>query len=65
MKKPVCMGSNIHSALFSPETLDFWVANADAKNVASHSRYTHYNLSELLKPLVANQAGKQSPEQKK
>lgn len=65
MKKPVCMGSNIHSALFAPETLDFWVANADSKNVASHSRYTHYNLAELLKPLVANQAGKQSPEQQK
>jgi hypothetical protein len=48
MTRPVCMGSNIHSVLFSPETLDFWVANADSKNVASHARYTHYNLSELL-----------------
>ena len=49
MTRPVCMGSNIHSVLFAPETLEFWVANADSKNVASHTRYTHYNLEELLK----------------
>ncbi len=48
MTSPVCMISNIHSVLFAPDTLDFWVANADGKNVASHSRYTHYNLAELL-----------------
>jgi len=35
--------------LFAPDTLEFWVANADAKNVASHTRYTHYDLKELLK----------------
>ncbi|MBI2927258.1 MAG: hypothetical protein HYY24_16310 [Verrucomicrobia bacterium] len=50
MDRPVAMTSNIHSALFAPDTLDFWVANADSKNVASHTRYTHYNLAELLKP---------------
>ena len=49
MTRPVCMGSNIHSVLFDPETLDFWVANADSKNPASHTRYTKYNLTELLK----------------
>lgn len=48
MDRPVAMTSNIHSVLFAPETLDFWVANADAQNVASHCRYTHYNLRELL-----------------
>ena len=50
MKRPVCMTSNIHSALFAPDTLDFWVANADSQNVAAHTRYTHYNLADLLKP---------------
>ncbi|HAM73578.1 MAG TPA: hypothetical protein DCM86_18250 [Verrucomicrobiales bacterium] len=50
MTRPVCMGSNIHSVLFSPETLELWVANADSQNVASHARYTHYNLAELLAP---------------
>ena len=49
MKRPVCMNSNIHSVLFAPETLDFWVANADSANPASHTRYTKYNLAELLK----------------
>jgi hypothetical protein len=50
MTRPVCMNSNIHSVLFDPETLDFWVANADSKNPASHTRFTRYNLAELLKP---------------
>jgi hypothetical protein len=48
MTRPVCMKSNIHSVLFEPESLDFWVANADSSTVASHTRYTHYNLAELL-----------------
>ncbi len=55
MTRPVCMTSNIHSVLFAPDTLDFWVANADAENVASHARYTHYNLNDLLK--VSNSPG--------
>ncbi len=50
MTRPVCMTSNIQSVLFAPDTLDFWVANADAKNVASHTRYTYYNLKDLLAP---------------
>jgi hypothetical protein len=27
-----------------------WVANADSKNVASHTRFTHYDLKELPEP---------------
>ncbi len=49
MSSPVCMSSNIQSVLFAPKSLDFWVANADAKNVASHTRYTKYNLAELIR----------------
>jgi hypothetical protein len=49
MERPVCMESNIHSVLFAPETLDFWVANADSKSPASHTRYTHYNLAQMLR----------------
>ncbi len=58
MTRPVCMKSNIHSVLFAPETLDFWVAHADSKSVASHARYTHYNLAQLLgeKTKAANAA---------
>jgi hypothetical protein len=50
MARPVCMTSNIHSVLFAPDTLEFWVANADAKNPASHTRFTHYDLKALLEP---------------
>lgn len=49
MDPPVCMDSNIQSVLFAPDTLDFWVANADSENVASRTRYTRYNLRELLR----------------
>jgi isopenicillin-N N-acyltransferase like protein len=48
MTRPVCMTSNIHSVLFRPDTLDLWVANADSKSPASHTRFTHYNLKDLL-----------------
>jgi isopenicillin-N N-acyltransferase-like protein len=56
MARPVCMTSNIQSVLFAPDTLDFWVANADSESVASHTRYTRYNLADLLgreEPLAA------------
>ncbi len=53
MTRPVAMNSCIQAVLFEPDTLDFWVANADGKNVASHTRYTHYNLDELLKSAPA------------
>jgi hypothetical protein len=49
MMRPVAMTSCIQAVLFAPDTLDFWVANADSQNVASHTRYTHYNLQELLR----------------
>jgi outer membrane lipoprotein-sorting protein len=50
MRRPVCMTSNLHCALFAPDSLDFWVANADSQNVAAHARFTHYNLKQLLQP---------------
>jgi hypothetical protein len=48
MTRPVCMNSNIHSVLFAPDTLELWVANADGRNPASHTRYTHYDFGQLL-----------------
>ena len=53
MDPPVCMSSNIQSVLFAPDTLDVWVANADSKNVASLTRYTHFNLKDLLRETPA------------
>src|SRR6266404_3633261 len=57
MKSPVAMDSNIHSVLFVPETLDFWVANADSDKIASDSDFRQYNLGKLLnRPLAENQS---------
>jgi hypothetical protein len=56
MTRPVCMNSNIHSVLFAPDTLDFWVANSDGDIPAAHLRYTHYNLRELLTAAPATEA---------
>jgi hypothetical protein len=53
MKRPVCMNSNIHSVLFAPDTLDFWVANSNGDIPAAHTRYTKYNLAELLSASAA------------
>ena len=58
MKRPVCMNSNIHSVLFAPDALDFWVANADSQNAVAHTHFTHYNLGELLPPAKKSQPGK-------
>jgi outer membrane lipoprotein-sorting protein len=55
MTRPVCMTSNIQSVLFAPDTLDFWVANADGQNVASATRFTKYNLRALLDSTPAAQ----------
>ena len=53
MTRPVCMASNIHSVLFAPDTLDFWVANADSVSPASETRFTAYNLKSLLQAAPA------------
>ena len=49
MGYPVAMGrSNLHSALFCPETLELWVANAGRKSPAYKERFFHYTLPELM-----------------
>jgi hypothetical protein len=58
MTRPVCMKSNIHSVLFAPDTLDFWVANSDGEVPAAHCRYFQYNLKELLRPEAVPVGGK-------
>ncbi len=45
---------------FAPDALDFWIANADSKNVASHTRYTYYNLAALLAGSPHPKAGEAS-----
>ena len=55
MTRPVSMNSNIQSVLFAPDTLDFWVANADSENVASATQYRRFNLRDLLRSMPADE----------
>ena len=51
MDRPVSMKSNLHSALFAPESMEFWVANAGTGTPASIEHYFHYSFKELLEQL--------------
>jgi hypothetical protein len=48
VKRPVAMKSNLHDAVFMPETLDLWFADAGKKTPACDEPYTHVNLKALL-----------------
>jgi hypothetical protein len=49
MDYPVAMrNANLHSVLFAPETLEFWVANAGVDTRAYEEPYYRYSLPELL-----------------
>ena len=49
MDRPVAMKSNLHNALFEPETGRLWIANASAdKKPAAEQPYHAFSLPELL-----------------
>ncbi|MBN2021936.1 MAG: hypothetical protein JW809_04015 [Pirellulales bacterium] len=48
LKRPVSMRSNLHNAVFAPETLDMWFADAGRATPACDEPYAHCNLAELL-----------------
>ena len=48
IKRPVAMKSNLHNAVFMPETLDMWFADAGKKTPACDEPYTKVNLKALL-----------------
>ncbi len=48
IKRPVAMNSNLHDAVFRPETLDLWVSDAGRSTPACDEPYAHFNLAELL-----------------
>jgi isopenicillin-N N-acyltransferase-like protein len=48
IKRPVAMSSNLHNAIFAPETLDMWAADAGPNTVACDEPYAHCNLAELI-----------------
>ena len=48
IKRPVAMKSNLHDAVFMPETLDMWFADAGKKTPACDEPYTKVNLKTIL-----------------
>ncbi|MDD5697110.1 MAG: C45 family autoproteolytic acyltransferase/hydrolase [Victivallaceae bacterium] len=48
IKRPVAMDSNLHDAVFLPESLTFYFADADSKTPACFMPYCKLNLRELI-----------------
>ena len=48
IKRPVAMTSNLHNAVFLPETLDMWVADAGRHTLACNEPYARCNLTQLI-----------------
>ena len=49
IKRPVAMKSNLHNAIFAPQTLEVWFADAGRTTPACDEPYTRVKLDELLK----------------
>ncbi len=48
IKRPVAMESNLHNAVFSPETLEMWAADAGEDSVACDEPYARFDLRVLI-----------------
>ncbi len=49
IKRPVAMSSNLHNAVFSPETLEMWFSDAGKHSPACNMPYHHCSLTELIR----------------
>jgi hypothetical protein len=49
IKRPVAMESNLHNAIFAPETLEMWFADAGRHTPACDEPYARVNLADLLR----------------
>jgi hypothetical protein len=49
IKRPVAMASNLHDAVFTPETLDMWCADAGKHTPACDEPYARLNLGQLIR----------------
>ena len=56
VKRPVAMRSNLHNAIFMPETLDMWFSDAGKKTPACDEPYTKVNLGVILDTFAAAQS---------
>jgi hypothetical protein len=50
------MKSNLHNAIFTPETLDMWAADAGRSTLACDQPYVRVNLGQVLRFYAANRA---------
>jgi isopenicillin-N N-acyltransferase like protein len=48
IKRPVAMNSNLHDAIFAPETLEMWFADAGPTTPACDEPYAHVELRKLI-----------------
>ncbi|MDO4587720.1 MAG: C45 family peptidase [Planctomycetia bacterium] len=48
IKRPVSMKSNLHNAIFEPQTLNLWFAEAGKSTPACNEKYLKTNLNDLL-----------------
>ncbi len=48
IKRPVAMTSNLHNAIFAPETLEMWFADAGRHTPACDEPYAHFDLEALV-----------------
>ena len=58
IKRPVAMGSNLHDAVFMPETLDMWFADAGRNTPACDEPYAKVNLRKLIEFYATQKAAK-------
>ena len=49
IKRPVAMNSNLHNAVFAPQSGEMWFADAGGDTVACDEPYAHFRLAELLR----------------
>jgi hypothetical protein len=49
IKRPVAMSSNLHNAIFAPQTLDMWFADAGKHTPACDEPYSRCNLAALIR----------------
>ena len=63
IKRPVAMKSNLHNAIFSPETLEMWCADAGKHTPACDEPYARCNLADLIR--LYETAMHQSPREEK
>jgi len=58
IKRTVAMRSNLHNAVFMPETLEVWFADAGRKTPACDEPYTRVNLKAILDLAAATKRGR-------